>query len=69
MSEWQPIETAPKTCDVFLWNGVKVFPGWYCEDEGWHDSRNQDHNDYPEVPQPTHWMPLPTPPVDKNSEA
>jgi hypothetical protein len=66
--DWQPIQTAQLQYgpDVLLWNGVKVFPGWYADadadDGGWHDSRNQDKDDYPEHPQPTHWMPFPTPP-------
>ena len=65
MSEWRPIEEAPKDTpnDFILWNGVRVFFGW-CDDENrWRDSANQDHNDYLEVPQPTHWMPLPQPPI------
>ena len=61
--EWQPIETAPDMGikDVILWNGHHVFPGWK-DDDGWHDSRNRDHADNPEDPQPSHWMLFPNPP-------
>jgi hypothetical protein len=60
--EWQPIETAPEgISDLLLWNGQRVFLGWL-SDDGWHDSTNVEHQDWPESPQPTHWMPLPEPP-------
>lgn len=61
--DWQPIESAPDSIgDVILWNGKRVFFGWI-SDDGWHDGTNVDHRDEPEEPQPTHWMPLPKPPV------
>jgi len=59
--EWQPIETTPDNNaeTVLLWNGVRVFAGWGRRATGWHDYEGGDfHAD----PQPTHWMPLPTPP-------
>jgi hypothetical protein len=49
------------TKDLILWNGKRVFVGWL-DDDGWHDSENQDRNDYAENPQPTHFMFLPDPP-------
>ena len=66
--EWHPIETAPSGLnDFLLWNGERVFLGWLSED-GWHDATNQDHHDEPEQPQPTHWMPLPSPPAALSEE-
>lgn len=50
-AKWQSIETAGDPGEVLLWNGLRVFPGWL-DDDGWHDSRNRDHDDEPEDPQP-----------------
>lgn len=60
---WRPIATAPADLDqdVLLWNGKYVFPG-HLENGGWRDARNPEYEDYPELPQPTHWMPFPEPP-------
>ena len=61
--EWQTIETAPTNwANVLLWNGHFVFLGYYLKKSGWHDATNPDHDNPPEDPQPTHWMPLPSPP-------
>lgn len=60
---WQPIETAPKDGTPFLawnghWRGVAMyFEARYEEDPEWVD----EQTNYIE-PEPTHWMPLPTPP-------
>ena len=76
--EWQPIETAPKDgtfmilsgykynnewraaiADVFVMNARWVAYGRWCgRYEEWTGSRVDEL--YP----PTHWMPLPPPPVD-----
>ncbi len=64
---WQPITTVPKDWGLrfaLLWNGRRVFAGWRSGD-GWHDIENQDWWDEPKDPQPTHWMPFPSPP-DEN---
>lgn len=63
MSEWQPIETAPKdkwilvwcsnvkSCFVAMWNGeVEDFVG-------------EAHDLYIDSIDATHWMPLPEPPT------
>lgn len=73
--DWQPIETAPKDEDIMLggpesvdvgnWqdevpdateSGVIVDPGM---DAGWYGCRGM----WPGGEQPTHWMPLPSPPT------
>jgi len=71
MSEWQPIETAPKMKVLLLWaatdiayNGVilnwKMATGsWSSGHEAWiWDGRLLASYEV----QPTHWMPLPEPP-------
>jgi hypothetical protein len=74
MSEWQPIETAPKdgTHIILFWPYVTdeghVTSGyWYLPGEGeiagWH---SWDVNGY--ATPPTHWMPLPAPPLDLTGE-
>lgn len=71
MMEWQPIETAPRDgCHILLagiaepggvvvayWN-TDVTHQWECS----HDDQNDLYGD------PTHWMPLPAPPVAPSDE-
>lgn len=69
MSEWKPIETAPKDeTDVLLyrtWDLKKTLPpivaGWFDNYgyAGWCSHEKPDH--FIEGT-PTHWMPLPEPP-------
>ena len=77
MGKWQPIETALEYLqnntafeDILLWScGRSVYPGWLYGGK-WYDSRNPDHDDPPEDPQPTHWMPKrPTEPVPDPPDA
>jgi hypothetical protein len=71
MSEWQPIESAPKDgTHVLLW-----FPAGYWatevhvaiglwdsgEDEGWY-AGDESHSMTAHGAPPTYWMPLPAPP-------
>lgn len=59
--KWRPIETAPKDGSEFLiaWVGEDAVVGWWERARGyfaWHEAaRPRDH-------QPTHWMPIPSPP-------
>lgn len=63
---WQPIETAPRTgIAVLLWQPWKSgrdcsVIGHYAN--GWADRDNEGMQ-----PEPTHWMPLPSPPVVQES--
>ncbi len=71
MTDWQPIETAPKQKVVLLWaltdtdtGNWKMATGYwmpgYAEDPGgwtWEGRRLMPYD-----AQPTHWMPLPLPP-------
>lgn len=73
MSEWQPIETAPKDGTMILVWDESSSPGVVAayflsethDDEEWSgwiygDQLLADAD--PEGPLPTHWMPLPEPP-------
>ena len=60
--EWQPIETAPRDgTELLLYQqeaGIQV--SWWG-----HDPDNQDTGWVGSVPEPTHWMPLPEPPINR----
>ena len=65
---WQPISTAPKDMtDILLWDGISVSVGSWCTGNihggFWVSPDFGDWN----APgwEPTHWMPLPEPPVDE----
>lgn len=68
MSEWQPIETAPKDGRVVL--ALPVYgahTGTFLHWDAWSDDMSGDHqeeNIYSgwRIADATHWMPLPTPP-------
>jgi hypothetical protein len=77
MSDWQPIETAPKDgTPVWLWwpsPDSEAITGWWSEgwyegdrlvrsDAGWVGNEASSHR-LDEWSQPTHWMPLPAPPI------
>jgi len=71
-NEWQPIETAPKDGKWVLvyvnaW-GRHEFAVCFFRDDKWVyvDSNFEDINEDIEFGAPTHWMPLPEPPKDKN---
>lgn len=61
---WQPIETAPKDGTAFLaWRGIErgPFQCWWND-----DGREAYWMDYADTePNPTHWQPLPAPPVPR----
>ena len=75
MTNWQPIETAPKDGEqivlakygwVYPQTGGKKFVLWWLCDGHW-SSRFENWNDGIEpsgLAGPTHWMPLPEPPND-----
>lgn len=70
MTEWQPIETAPKDgTNIILCQGARVTAGeWYSDrgDEdrdGWEGWMSQDGGFADDDP-PEYWMPLPAPPSD-----
>lgn len=67
-SEWQPIETAPRDGTwVWAYYPVKTFEDrqqvaqWVTDGHG--ESRWVDASDHIDWTQPTHWAPLPAPPV------
>lgn len=74
--EWKPIESAPKDGSwIACWDGEKVHPvcwvddpmhhdepytGWAYADETWGGVLWEGYNQVED--QPSHWMPLPSPP-------
>lgn len=61
MSEWRTIDSAPKDgtsilCTAKGWGCAVLF--WNASNEAWDDGDFKSHEDWP-----THWMPLPAPPV------
>lgn len=60
MTEWQRIETAPKDGQHFLaFRNGSYFNCWW-HDNGYGEQYWMDECD--SEPNPTHWMPLPSPP-------
>lgn len=62
-NEWKPIETAPKDGTRLLAyeKGCALYEIWWQRNlgdqwDGWQD-------DWDDEPEPTHWMPLPAPPL------
>lgn len=66
MSDWQPIDTAPKDGTLILMaDGGSVLCGLWSKDEsGWVDG-SRDRNGELVTWDATHWMPLPAPPEAK----
>ena len=61
MSEWQPIETAPKN-ETLLILAVEWLPGdWRIKMGGWRLDKSE-WNVFGASWIPTHWMPAPEPP-------
>jgi hypothetical protein len=64
VSEWQPIETAPRETPVLIWIGDRALISQQLyEQANWEDTYQSFwfwDTDRDELP--THWMPLPEPP-------
>ena len=66
--EWQPIESAPRDGRFILVHGPEGvdkarFRGWTFE-PGWERECTAEYdNEMAAVTEPSHWMPLPTPPT------
>jgi hypothetical protein len=68
MTEWQPIETAPKDgAAILIWPAQSSFTGddtisyvvrWNDWKEAWIEASGEEYDTF----YPTHWMPLPPPP-------
>jgi hypothetical protein len=63
-AEWQPINTAPKDgTPVLGGNHAWVCEVHYAEGYGWYEKNNYPTDSWGGETFPTHWMPLPQPPV------
>lgn len=70
MSEWQPIETAPEKKDILVAAPDKD-SGWVAWVDWYNGGGHQNESSWSTFPRlvwlpmlPTHWMPLPPPPVE-----
>jgi hypothetical protein len=71
--EWQPIETAPRDGVTFL--AIRSAPGEYCTNPSlicWNSFHNEWADNFAWDArlvkfQPTHWMPLPPPPMERTN--
>ncbi len=63
MSEWQPIETAPKDGTQILVFGHGRFAVAEFRSGEWRDMGDIGWGGFYSEVLPTHWMPLPAPPV------
>jgi len=65
MSDWQPIETAPKdgteilVYDVWQKKGELFIVGWHFRDNSWRTVPGEWRKE------PTHWIRLPPPPAEQ----
>jgi hypothetical protein len=70
--KWQPIETAPK--DQEIWLFAQSFPrpvvGYWnrCLGEGWWSTHDREASGTVRVDSYTHWMPLPSSPQAQSSD-
>lgn len=64
--QWQPIETAPKDwTDVILFDEERdppVFEGYFSMEDGGRNCWMENQGMGSEPVNPSHWMPLPSPP-------
>jgi hypothetical protein len=73
MSEWQPIESAPKDGKAVLVydyfsgarDGFSVVVARFTEARGWHVAATVVGGIYVALTNPIYWMPLPAPPEAK----
>lgn len=75
MSEWQPIETAPKEEEVFFWVVPKTAGESYCNTSGapifsTHPPRlhRGKFKTWSSLEKATHWMPMPPSPVGVSTD-
>jgi hypothetical protein len=67
-SAWQPIETAPRDGAKFLaWDGEELLIAWRYEGRWIYDQEME--SPYLTHWGPTHWQPLPIPPITPNPNA
>jgi len=63
MSEWQPIETAPKDVSVIVYaDGVVGEASCPDATDRWWWAQTDEHDSWARPIYPTHWRPLPEPP-------
>lgn len=70
MTDWRPIETAPKDETEILVCDARIYGGFYqvvfCSQPGWHWQTSDGPVFHPSAF--THWMPLPEPPSAEEAQ-
>lgn len=62
---WQPIETAPKDrTEILLYRDGVVYHGWWGKQSSGRNGWIHERGWFPTASLPTHWMPLPPPPLE-----
>ena len=70
MSEWQPIETAPKDgTKVLFWHNGDIHLAWWRKNILGQEGFGGYGWSYAEFSMPTHWMPSPEPPKAETGRA
>lgn len=69
MTDWQPIDTAPKDKRLLVWSGQEIYAAHWAQhpvtgDEAWIVAQWGDGDQA--LVKPTYWAPLPEPPRDSS---
>lgn len=68
MSEWRPIETAPKDRSIDLWTGTLRMTNCYWDEICGEWRKVNIANVLVRFKRATHWMEIPAPPNDSTAE-
>ena len=69
MSDWQPIETAPREGHILIFAPPDIIyvvecGQWDGQPDWWTEARGEQYEQF----EATHWMPLPEPPASEDAK-